>query len=443
MMQLGLSPKPQKEKDIFADLFERAANNFTNAKKTISDSVKTAQETFQEVAKNSVKTAENLVNNVLEIPGKIHTKAENEIKDYLEKKVEDVVMDFLPNMDNKERIDKLLQLTTRTPVGSAIYESIGFKFNEFDCLSFQERLIVTPEVYSYFGNIRNLIGKPIEISAEQVFEVVYKTMPNIFVDSFTDCFLRNQSLRCSLMNVASNSNDTITVEMILKLFMSYAADVEIIHQLVEVKIPNALKVWNKIVEKFNKVRDWITGEDDVLDEIITDSIPVSPILLAALWAIMIVGLTEYYCKTDLADADLKEISKLVLSIVMSLLVGFTGYMHKGGVVGGVTSPTKYFRYAYTGYEAVKDTGLIPSNLKFPALDGFSNLSRELQISTGEGLNMMYTFRVGDTMLVNLEEDEFISGDAALNILKALWPLPLMDQVNKMYRLYTEQKIYNL
>lgn len=440
MIPLGLSPKPQKEKDLFGDLFEQAADGLAKVKETVSDTVKTAQKTIKNVVNNTEERAESLVNNVLEIPVKIQIEAEKAIGDYIETKIEDVVIDIFPDIDNEERIDKLLQLTMRTPMGPAIYESIGLMHNEYNYLSFQERLIVTPEVYSYFGNIKDLIGKPIDISAEQVFDVVYRTMPSVFVNSFTDCFLRNQSLRRGLMDEAINSNGEITVEMILKFFMSYSANVERIGKFGNLDIPLSLKVWNKIVEK---LQDWIPEKSDVLDDLIVELIPVKPILLAALWAIMIVGLTEYYCKTDLADADLKEISKLVLSIVMSLLVGFTGYMHKGGVIGGVTSPTKYLRYAYMGYDAVKDTGLIPSNLRFPALDGFSNLSRELRVSTGEGLNMMYTFRVGDTMLVNLEEDKVVSGEAALSILKSLWPLPLMDQVNKMYRLYTERKIYSL
>ena len=61
----------------------------------------------------------------------------------------------------------------------------------------------------------------------------------------------------------------------------------------------------------------------------------------------------------------------------------------------------------------------------------------------EGINMVYTFRVGDSLLENLSGKRAISEDVAKQTLKSLWPLPMTNEAKKVYRLYTESKIYTL
>lgn len=343
-------------------------------------------------------------------------------------------------------VGDMLEEKTGTP--KIIMEKVGVNLPEYDYLSLEEQKIVTSEVHSYFKDIKSLINTSLGISAQQVFDVVYKRMPSVFVNAFVDFYLRKDIIqKFKDGGGGNNPNNTITVEMILKEFMAYSADAENVGIVAGIDIPQALKVWNKIVEKLkdniDTLNKWVSVEEDTLDDLIVDIIPVKPIILAGIWAIMIVLLTDYYCKTNLSDGELKEVAKLVLSIVMSLFVGFTGYMHKGGSIAGVTSPTEYFKIAYEGYEKVKNIGFVPQKLKFPALDEFSKLRNDLKVSSGQGLNMMYTFRVGDTMLINLEGGKVITKDTAYSILKSLWPLPLVDQVNKMYKLYTEDRIYNL
>ena len=67
----------------------------------------------------------------------------------------------------------------------------------------------------------------------------------------------------------------------------------------------------------------------------------------------------------------------------------------------------------------------------------------MQITAAKGLNMAYTFRVGDSLLENLSGTSVCSEEVLKNTLKSVWPLPNSYESKKIYRLYTENKIYYL
>lgn len=110
---------------------------------------------------------------------------------------------------------------------------------------------------------------------------------------------------------------------------------------------------------------------------------------------------------------------------------------------------------YEGYNSIRDKynqrheKQIPDILKInsPRAD-FASMTLNEKISVGQVLNMVYTFRIGDMVLSSLEYMQsepsvYISDDICARLFESIDPTPNIEEVNKIYHLYTEGDIYNL
>ena len=142
-----------------------------------------------------------------------------------------------------------------------------------------------------------------------------------------------------------------------------------------------------------------------------------------------------------------RIAKMVISLVLALFAGFTGYVHTGGYIG-VPSVTSWVRTLYNARTIIENdyprySSYIPEVLKFYDCSDFNYLTNSMQITAAKGLNMAYTFRVGDSFLENLASNGTCTEEVLKRTLKSVWPLPMSYEANKIYKLYTEDKIYYL
>lgn len=222
--------------------------------------------------------------------------------------------------------------------------------------------------------------------------------------------------------------------------MDFASDINSVPWFIESLASSGGKVYDVVVKLLNKFTE---SEHKTLD---WDLFPIKPALLALLWSILLMELTAKYTNYC-ASFERARIAKMAISLVLAVFAGFTGYIHTGGYTG-VPSVTSWMRTLYNSRKMVEKeypyyATYIPEFLKFSDCSNFDNLTEYKQISAAKGLNMAYTFRVGDSFLENLSGNKSCSEDVLKRTLKSLWPLPMSYEANKIYKLYTEDKIYYL
>ena len=227
-------------------------------------------------------------------------------------------------------------------------------------------------------------------------------------------------------------------EEIMKSFMEYTQDIENIPWCIARYINAGSKLIDYCIRFVNK---FTSVSHDTLD---LKVISMRPYALALIWAILMLEIVRKYTGSCV-DYDLENIARLSISLVLSLFAGFTGFMHSGGRVGGVTSPTRYLRLYYNVQKTIEENYpyhyyKIPDCLKFRN-DSFESLISSMQISAGKGLSMAYTFRIGDALIENLLNCTVVSDDVMERTFKSIWPVPSTYECQKMYRLYTESQIY--
>lgn len=181
---------------------------------------------------------------------------------------------------------------------------------------------------------------------------------------------------------------------------------------------------------------------------ITPQDPIKPYILAVLWAIMLTELS-FHAMSSTMDSEIERMARFGVAITLGVITGVTGYFHSGGTVSGFKSPTSAIRTYYTTQRFIKDYkpivyDKIPDVLKFSMPDAFDNILSSEKISAGKGLNMAYTFRVGDNFLLSIQGKGIIDEDVLKKVLGSIWPLVTSSESEKMYKLYTENaKLYSI
>lgn len=183
------------------------------------------------------------------------------------------------------------------------------------------------------------------------------------------------------------------------------------------------------------------------DLIEANSFNVNRSTLAIIWSSLILALFSKW--TSVCDGEKNRIVKTGIALSLGIGVSFVQFCHKSP-----ESITNYVRMLYEGYNTVRDKynqrheKQIPDILKInsPRAD-FALMTYNEKISVGQVLNMVYTFRIGDMVLSILESMRgqylYISDDICKSIFASIDPTPNSEEVNKIYRLYTEGHIYNL
>ena len=174
-------------------------------------------------------------------------------------------------------------------------------------------------------------------------------------------------------------------------------------------------------------------------------INIRPVFLAALWAAMIFDLSAH----DSINVNEKGVVKLAMSLVLTSIVGATSYMHSGGRAFGFKSPTSYLRVYLNAKNLIEDRypygykTYVPNLLKFNIAEDFDRFIRSEQISASKGLNMAYTFRVGDIYISNMIAETSVDMSCLKKVLSSLKPIPTDEEAERVYRLYVEQgSLYN-
>lgn len=194
--------------------------------------------------------------------------------------------------------------------------------------------------------------------------------------------------------------------------------------------------------------DALPGLDNLLktDLIDSDTFGVQRISLAIIWSALITALFTKW--TIVTDGEKKRIIKGGIALSLSVGVAFIQFCHKSP-----ESVTNYLRMLYEGYTNVRDrynmhhSKQIPDILKIgnPRSD-FAKMTGQEKITIGQILNMVYTFRVGDmalSVLENKSKNFGISDDICKELISSVIPAPTQSETNKIYRLYTEDHIYNI
>lgn len=169
--------------------------------------------------------------------------------------------------------------------------------------------------------------------------------------------------------------------------------------------------------------------------------------LAIIWSAMLLNLYSKY-SSSVENFEKNRIIKGCISLALGVGVGFLQFCHKSP-----ESPTNYIRLASEAYNEIRDKynqhneNKIPDVLKIESpRKTLSCLTQNEKLSVGQALNMSYTFRIGDTFLTSLESLTHcgvLSKDIVFNMINTAWPIPTESEMEKMYKLYTENYIYFL
>jgi len=226
--------------------------------------------------------------------------------------------------------------------------------------------------------------------------------------------------------VISSHDISMTYEEILKMFMELA-------RYVNNPVINGLDALPKLDDFFK------------LDLISVNSYNINRGSLAVVWSALLLNLWTKYTLT-VTETQRKNIVKGSIALALGIGVGFLQFCHKSP-----ESPTSYIRLAYEVYNDGKSyynklLHKIPDPLVISRpIERLSSATDNEIRSTGQMLNMVYTFRIGDIFLSVLEEERpsMIFDTTMEKIINAIWPLPTQTDIKRIFRLYTEDNIYNI
>lgn len=220
---------------------------------------------------------------------------------------------------------------------------------------------------------------------------------------------------------------SMTYEEILKMFMETA-------RYINNPIVSGLDASPKLDKFFE------------LDLISVNSYNVNRGSLAVVWSALLLNLWAKYTSRGTTEMVLEHIVKGGISLALGIGLGFLQFCHKSP-----ESPTSYIRLAYEVYNDGKSyynrfLHKIPSPLAVSRpIERLSSATDSEIRSTGQMLNMVYTFRIGDIFLSVLEKEKpyVIFDNTMERIINAIWPLPTQADMRKMFELYTEGNIYHI
>lgn len=304
---------------------------------------------------------------------------------------------------------------------------------EYESLCYDERQLLTASDSRLLMNLRELTLKSsYGCSVEDYYNKVVEMIPTNFISNLTAQLCKYESIR----NRWFSADDSY--ETILKKYMDIAKDLQNPFWTAFDSANTACKHFDvviKVINKFSKTQH---------KTINCDIIPIKPFLLAFVWGSLLLELVLKYSKSCV-DFEKERIAKLSISLVIALFVGFTGYAHSGGYIG-VPSVTSWIRTYYNAQNWFKNSApyyysKVPDFLKFPNCHNFDSLVDSMQITAAKGLNMVYTFRIGDSFLSNIGGHSVVSEGVVKEALYSVWPLPQEEESRKVYRIYANEKLY--
>lgn len=324
-------------------------------------------------------------------------------------------------------------------VSEPISSSPTYSIPELSDLTYSEQSLITQPFENVLQNVRNLVMRGYEVEYETIYNQVFSFVPSSLVSDLTSVMCSCQQLSSRLVKGGES------YEEIMKRYMECASDMNSFRNALGApwifdNLQNAGKIFDVIVKLINRFssKAYHTIESEI--------IPLKPIALALLWALLLMRLSSKYTNSCV-DFEKEKIARLSVSLVLSLFAGFTGYVHSGGYTGlpPITSWLRTFYTARVSFEREYPYYYqrIPRILKFNECSNFNNLMRSQQKDAGQGMNMVYTFRVGDSLLKNLEGNTMLSDDVIKQSLKSVWPLPSGYEAGRMYQLYSTNKLYYL
>lgn len=329
-----------------------------------------------------------------------------------------------------------------TNCGYKVYELEALIKGEISCSELVDlaRAIEASEVYSLFKenkqnlvfllSVRNILKEKIEEldSAILCYKTLYDSIPNSLCQSLI-------TITRSIPPADNTASAELTYEDILMHYMNLAGgDIAKYAGYADMAVPVLFKVLEKTIRFFRP------------SEFIDELIPVKPFILAAIWCSLDMSLEKQYIKKS-ESLNLEVVGRSVLSFLVSSMCGVTGYFHSGGAGLPFPNITSYIKTYFNTQHLIKDYApkvynKIPRCLIFDTSQAFKDLIKEKQISAGQGLSMVYTFRVGNAFLCSLLGKHILSFESAKNIFKSLWPLPQEAESIRMYFIYSGIPIYS-
>lgn len=302
------------------------------------------------------------------------------------------------------------------------------------------RVINASEVYSLFKeerqnivfllSVRNILKGNIENldSAIECYKTLYDSIPNCLYQSLI-------AISLSLPSTDNTADADLTYEDILIHYMDLAGGNIPVEAGIADAVPKLVIILEKVIKFFNS--SYV--------KFIDDYIPVKPFILSAIWCSLDISLAKQYLKKT-ESVNLEVVGRSILSFVVSSMCGVTGYFHSGGVGLPFPNITSYINTYFNIQHFIKNHApkvynKIPQCLLFDTNQEFENIIKGKQISAGQGLSMVYTFRVGNAFLCSLLGTQIFSFESAKNIFKSLWPLPQEAESARMYFIYSGIPIY--
>lgn len=302
--------------------------------------------------------------------------------------------------------------------------NVGISVNEFEQMN-------TLMDYGYYQNVKTvMLG--VAVSPEAIFEAIDKS----------PTFVTNGVLELS-NKLRKPYSFSSSLEDILRYYMEQANNAE--------QATNFIKGFGWMTKAGCYSYDLMVKSYQKIDQFKDSTgshiniINLRPVFLAALWAAMIFDLSAH----DSINVNEKGVVKLAMSLVLTSIVGATSYMHSGGRAFGFKSPTSYLRVYLNAQKLIEDRypyqykTYVPDFLKFNVAEDFDQFIRSEQISASKGLNMAYTFRVGDIYISNMMAERSVDMRCLKKVLSSLKPIPTDEEAKRVYRLYVEQgSLYN-
>lgn len=295
----------------------------------------------------------------------------------------------------------------------------------------------------FLRTIRSILNKNITDcdSALKCYGELYGAIPNKLCNSFLE-FTETDLVRG--LNTGGNprmEGPNISYEDIMVFHMNLAGgDIPMIAGVKDAfeSFPKLLIFAEKVIKFFKPEYSKFVEEGE--------NFPIRPLILASIWLSLDITLArKYYC--DLKTTDLKEVTKTIISFMISFMCGITGYFHSGGIGLPFSNITSYISTYFNiqkliEKQAPKIYSKIPHCLKFNSPEEFDKLIKEKQINARAGLFMTYTYRVGNAFLCNILGNRSFTSETANNIFESLWPLPQESESIRMYFIYSGIPIYS-
>lgn len=354
------------------------------------------------------------------------------------------------SIENIEVLFKQLRLSYKETIslvsncGYSVYEirrlvEGGFSSSQLIALA---NVLGATEAYSLFNEnkqnlvllstVSDILNRNISNLDSTTATVYYQTLYESIPVSLCQSLIRVSRL----LPPVRRPDPDLTYEDILIYYMNLAGgSISITAEALDA-IPILFKSIEKIV-KFFKQSNF---------EIFDNYIPVKPFILAAIWCSLDISLEIQYLKNT-EHKNMEVVGRSVLAFMLSSMCGITGYFHSGGIGLPFPNITSYIKTYFNVQHKIKNSApkiynKIPQCLLFASNQDFDNLIREKQISAGQGLSMVYTFRVGNAFLCALLETNIFTLETAKNIFKSLWPLPQEAESTRMYFIYSGLPIYS-